>query len=1288
LAPDNPVEKLKITTFGGLTLNVGENILDQLVSRKTEALLVFLAVTRKNYPRETLADMLWSDRPQERAMSNLRTVLASLRKCLGDYVVITRHTAGIQADANIWIDATELESTVQEIQSKGGVFWPSEARLLGTVLDLYKGDFLQGFNLRGCREFENWMLVDRERLHQLVMAGLENLVEYLIESGDYLSGIVYAQQWVRLNPLMEAAHFQLMRLQYFAGRKADSLAQFKRYSQVLVEELGLEPSEEMLKLVSLIKREELKIPESKRIREPTFLNQPPNFLEEKMPDRVAFPVFAARKLQLERLGSFLDSAKGGMGKVVFVTGGPGRGKTALLNKFTQNVIKNQPDLLVAMGRCNAYVGMGDSYLPFREIISMFTGGVDQMWDAGVITRDHACRLWSLVPLTARIILDYGPDLIDTFVPAEELIARTEMAIPTQDSERIDAHHLAQIRKLVFNQAASQAGIEQLYLFEQLTNVLRELSRAKPLFLIIDDLQWADNSSIALLFHLARRLKGTRILIAGAYRQDEISLGRGGDRHPLAKVLSEIKIQYGDICIDLSEVGEDEDARFINELLDSEPNRLDDSFRIALLQKTNGHPLYTIELLRTMQERGDLILDNEGFWVERRKTNWDRLPARVEAVIDERITRLEPELRRVLTAASVEGEQFSVQVVANVQNLTVRDVTSMLTTELVNRHRLVKEQAGLSIDHNILYRFRFTHNLIQQYLYNQIAEGERRRIHAKIALALEQCLAPDSEDIPISVVLQLGFHFTQAREYAKAFEYLIKGGQRAFTSHAYQEAELCFIRAINLQGQQVSEKPASLYYQLGETYSRLADFKKAEHYLNQALDRSQEIGDIELEFETLLLLFYSSRLQGEYNQAVEFAHQSLTLAEKCGNLEWNMKAFKMIGMIYDECGDIGRGDIYFNKSLVIAKEIDDVGYISDNINNLGTNAHYRGDFKAAEDLFKQAYELASIEGDKWRLVYYSANLGKTVWRLGRYHEGFNIFNEAITICHQMRDIEGLSVILDNFGLALLSFGKYEEAIQKLNEGIAIARDRNLRCILARLLTNLGFALLQLGEYADAEEHFKSAHDMFIQINRMDNFDRCLLGLSLIDSIYGLYDEAFQKLGDCLKMSVDRKSTYLEADVMFYCGKISLEKGSYRRAYQFLKDGLNLFKGCEFPGAVSNCYIYLGHNAISMGELDSAKDYYRQALEISEKIELLPATAEALVGISRLLSKTDELNNAVRLAAFVSGQKECSFETREKAQKLLEGYAGKLDHEIYSTSLKTGKSMRIDEILLEINPYISV
>jgi adenylate cyclase len=198
-------------------------------------------------------------------------------------------------------------------------------------------------------------------------------------------------------------------------------------------------------------------------------------------------------------------------------------------------------------------------------------------------------------------------------------------------------------------------------------VLRTLAKTHPLLLMLDDVQWADSASIGLLFHLGRRLEGSSILIACAYRPEEVALERAGERHPLEKVLAEFKWSLGDVWVDLRRADEREGRSFVDALLDTEPNRLGEDFRRALFEHTGGHPLFTVEVLRAMQERGDLVPDAEGRWVEGPSLDWERLPARVEAMIAERIGRLDEELRDVLAVASVEGEWFTAQVVAQVQD---------------------------------------------------------------------------------------------------------------------------------------------------------------------------------------------------------------------------------------------------------------------------------------------------------------------------------------------------------------------------------------------------------------------------------------------------------------------------------------------------------------------------------------------------------------------------------------------------------------------------------------------
>ena len=218
---------------------------------------------------------------------------------------------------------------------------------------------------------------------------------------------------------------------------------------------------------------------------------------------------------------------------------------------------------------------------------------------------------------------------------------------------------------------SSSGVEQQAIFQQVTNVLSAWAAEHPLLLILDDLQWADAGSIGLLFHLGRQLAGHRILILGAYRPEEVAASRDGERHPLEKVLTEFQRQFGNAGMDLRHADDVQGRAFVDALVDAEPNRLGEAFRDALYARTGGHPLFTVELLRTMQARGDLVRDEDNVWVEGANLDWDTLPARVEAVIAERLSRLTPEQYDLLTVASVEGETFTAQVVAQVQDLSAR-----------------------------------------------------------------------------------------------------------------------------------------------------------------------------------------------------------------------------------------------------------------------------------------------------------------------------------------------------------------------------------------------------------------------------------------------------------------------------------------------------------------------------------------------------------------------------------------------------------------------------------------
>ncbi|MBN1145638.1 MAG: hypothetical protein JXA78_00170 [Anaerolineales bacterium] len=231
--------KLQITTFGGLSIQLEDQPLTGFASRKVEALLVYLACTGRPQRREVLAELLWEERSQERSMGNLRVALTSLRKELDDFVLIERDTVAINPDAQVWLDAAELEAGLA-----GGK--------LEQAVALYQGPFLEGYSLREARGFEDWASAERGRLEQLVLDALASLADRNLQRGAFRSGLEHANRLLSLNPLNEGAHRAKMLLLACSGGRSAALAQFESCRQVLIEELGVEPSPELQETYDLL----------------------------------------------------------------------------------------------------------------------------------------------------------------------------------------------------------------------------------------------------------------------------------------------------------------------------------------------------------------------------------------------------------------------------------------------------------------------------------------------------------------------------------------------------------------------------------------------------------------------------------------------------------------------------------------------------------------------------------------------------------------------------------------------------------------------------------------------------------------------------------------------------------------------------------------------------------------------------------------------------------------------------------------------------------------------------
>ncbi|MBN1658149.1 MAG: AAA family ATPase, partial [Anaerolineae bacterium] len=794
--------RLSLSCLGPFQVTLDGQPVTTFKSVKVRALLAYLAVEAdRPHPREVLAGLLWPDWPDRHALGNLRYALSDLRRAIGDrdasppFLLITRDTLQFNTASDHQLDVGAFLKliTLEELPR------------LEEAVELYRGSFLEGFSVGDSAAFEEWVLFMREQLSRQMAAALHRLAAAYEQQGTYAKAESFARRQIELEPWDEGAHRQLMRALALGGKRSAALAQYETCRRLLAEELAVDPAGETTALYEQIRDEALALPVVPPARPPALAVSPPPVLTQEGPADAQPPLFVAREHELARLDHFLDEALDGHGQVVFVTGDAGSGKTALLHAFARRAQEAHPDLVFAGGQGNAHTGAGDPYLPFREILDLLAGDVEAPLAAGAMSREQARRLWRLLPVSVEAMVQNGPDLLGLLVPGAPLLARAGTIQPWPREKA----WLAQLEALAAHRAATRdlPSLQQIALFEQYTDVLRALANHAPLLLTVDDLQWADSGSIHLLFHLGRCLAGSRILLIGSYRPAEVALGRpttpaatsvtgGGDvgvqgRHPLEPIVHELMRTFGDVEVDLERV---EGRPFIEALLDSEPNRLDAAFRTALHARTQGHPLFTIELLRGMQERGDLIRDGEGRWIEGPVLDWNILPARVEAVAAERIGRLPRHLRELLTVASVEGETFTAEVVARVQATDERQTIRSLSDTLDRQHRLVSAHGLRRLGRQRLSRYRFRHILFQKYLYGSLDPVERAYLHEQVGTILEE-LYSDQETADVAV--QLARHFEEAEIAEKAIHYLQLAGERAVRLSAYQEGVTHLTRALAL-----------------------------------------------------------------------------------------------------------------------------------------------------------------------------------------------------------------------------------------------------------------------------------------------------------------------------------------------------------------------------------------------------------------------------------------------------------------------------------------------------------
>jgi DNA-binding SARP family transcriptional activator/pimeloyl-ACP methyl ester carboxylesterase len=245
--------------------------------RKTLALLAYLAVAGHMQSRETLATLFWPEYDSSKAFANLRRELSRLKDVLGDekLLAVDRLQVGLQPGAEVYLDVTAFRGLVNKTKTHGHTEENACAdcfQSLKEAVEIYRGDFMAGFNLPDSPGFDDWRFFQGEELKQLLVEALQGLINWQISTGEYEQGILYARRWLSLDRLHEPAHRCLMQLYAWSGQQAAALRQYQECQRLLQDELGLEPEEETQAIYEKIKSRTLVSPERSGALEPAAEN--------------------------------------------------------------------------------------------------------------------------------------------------------------------------------------------------------------------------------------------------------------------------------------------------------------------------------------------------------------------------------------------------------------------------------------------------------------------------------------------------------------------------------------------------------------------------------------------------------------------------------------------------------------------------------------------------------------------------------------------------------------------------------------------------------------------------------------------------------------------------------------------------------------------------------------------------------------------------------------------------------------------------------------------------------
>jgi len=771
-----------------------------------------------------------------------------------------------------------------------------------------------------------------------------------------------------------------------------------------------------------------------------------------------------RDEEWQTIRALAERALAGETQVLNVVGDVGLGKTRLLDELTAHWTKDHGGL--SLGTVCPSFGRHTPYQPWLDLL--------------------------------RALFDFDP-ADSNRVRLEKVAALMQAVDPTwRDWTAL----IGRLLGLDVEESALVHGLDaqtrQRMTFRIVAGLIDHVSGELPLLLAIDDLQWADDTSVELVSHVARQVTGRRLLLALAYRPEE-TVAAAETSAPALKVDD----LPDHTTLRLKELSDSASLRLLDTLLPTSP-QMPRHLKQLILDKARGNPLFIEEVAHSLIENY-LALDEEtGTYHARTDLEEVEIPDSVNRVIMSRIDRLEESSRNLLRVASVIGQEFEHWLLSAIYPYR------RLRGELRERLDALSQREVLEGPYaDLLYLFR--HILTREVAYESLLYADRRQLHRRIGESIETQRA----DRLAEYCEVLSYHFGLAEEWDKALDYHLQAGLKAQSVYAnedavhhlrlaleaaeqvsgsadrqlvahkglsevldtlgdYEESLAHIYRAQDLvmvvgySPEETSRRLAELCRKTAAIYEKKSDYATASNWLHGGLIALEGLEAVEAA-RIYLLGAGVFRRQGKNEEAIAWCWKSLSTAAQIKTREGQQtmaRAYYNLGGVYTRQGDLARAVQFCRESLRIYQQIDDVVGQSQAHINLANAYFEQGNWPWATEHYLQALEIKHKIGDVYYQAMITLNLGGVYLNRGDLDQATGYYSQSLEMWRELGSTYAIALLHNNMGTVALRRNDPQEALDLLQESLALFQQIGSEDFLSEVYRHMASAHLGQGDLDEA------------------------------------------------------------------------------------------------------------------------------------------------------------------------------------------------------------------------------